>query len=218
MLFHVGWYLPRHLTTEAYVGLLAAPWMLPLWRGDFGVDVFFVISGLLIAGLLLDERASTGRLRLGLFYARRLLRLWPALVAALLLDVLLIRDHPDMTWANLLYVSNFLPIQQTGMGWTWSLAIEEQFYLLAPWLVAALATRPGRTRAAVVGLLLLGLAGVAAAIVVTGGFHAIDAEIVITRDLSPWAHAFDTLYSKPWMRAGPLLAGVARPSSCARRG
>ncbi len=208
VLFHVGWYTPQHLTTPAYLGLLTASWMLPLWRGDFGVDVFFVISGLLIAGMLLDERASTGRLRLGLFYARRLLRLWPALVVALLLDVLLIRDHPDMTWANLLYVSNFLPIQQAGMGWTWSLAIEEQFYLLCPWLIAALATRPGRTRAIALGGLFLALGGIAAAIVVVGGFRPIDAEIVIARDLSPWAHAFDTLYSKPWMRAGPLLAGV----------
>jgi peptidoglycan/LPS O-acetylase OafA/YrhL len=209
VLFHVGWYTPEHLTTVAYVGLLDAKWMLPLWRGDFGVDVFFVISGLLIAGMLLDERASTGRLRLGRFYARRLLRLWPALVAALLLDVLLIRDHPDMTWANLLYVSNFLPIQLTGMGWTWSLAIEEQFYLLCPWLIGALATRRGSTRAAVLGVLFLGLAGVATAVVVAGRFHAIDAEIVITRDLKPWAAAFDALYSKPWMRAGPLLAGVS---------
>ncbi len=208
VLFHVGWYTPQHLTTEAYLGLLTAKWMLPLWRGDFGVDVFFVISGLLIAGLLLDEHASTGRLRLGLFYARRLLRLWPALVVALLLDVLLIRDHPDMTWANLLYVSNFLPIQQTAMGWTWSLAIEEQFYLLCPWLIAALATLSGRTRAFVLAGLLLGLAALAAAIVTAGSFRAIDAEIVIARDLKPWAHAFDTLYSKPWMRAGPLLAGV----------
>jgi peptidoglycan/LPS O-acetylase OafA/YrhL len=209
VLFHVGWYTPEHLTPVAYFALVKARWMLPLWRGDFGVDVFFVLSGLLIAGMLIDERAKTGRLRLGLFYARRLLRLWPALVAALVLDVLLIRDHPDMTWANLLYVSNFLPIQLTGMGWCWSLAIEEQFYLLCPWLIGALASRGAGARAAVLGALLLGLAGVAAAIVVTHRFHAIDAEIVITRDLRSWARAFDVLYSKPWMRAGPLLAGVS---------
>ncbi len=208
VLFHVGWYTPQHLSTPAYVGLLAAKWMLPLWRGDFGVDVFFVLSGILIAGMLIDERAASGRLRLGLFYARRLLRLWPALVAALLLDVALVHDHPDMTWANLLYVSNFLPIQHTGMGWTWSLAIEEQFYLVCPWLIGAMATLRGRGRAVVLGLLLLGLASVAAAVVVAGGFHAIDAEIVITRKLEQWATGFDQLYDKPWMRAGPLLAGV----------
>lgn len=208
VLFHVGWYTPPVLSTQAYVGLLTAKWMLPLWRGDFGVDVFFALSGILIAGMLIDERAASGRLALGLFYARRLLRLWPALVAALLLDVALIHDHPDMTWANLLYVSNFLPIQHTGMGWTWSLAIEEQFYLACPWLITAMAGLRARGRVAVLGLVLVGLAGLAAAIVVHGGFHAIDAEIVITRKLEQWATGFDTLYSKPWMRAGPLLAGV----------
>ncbi len=208
-LFHVGWYTPEHLTTPAYVGLLAAPWMLPLWRGDFGVDVFFVLSGVLIAGLLIDERQKAGRLRLGLFYARRLLRLWPALAVALGLDALLIRDHPDNTWANLLYVSNFLPIQRAGMGWTWSLAIEEQFYLLCPWLIGWLASRRAGMRAGILAGLLAALSIVAAAVVVRGGFHAVDAEIVITRDLSSWATAFDALYSKPWMRAGPLLAGVA---------
>jgi peptidoglycan/LPS O-acetylase OafA/YrhL len=215
VLFHVAWYTPPILSEDAYVGLLRARWMLPIWRGDFGVDVFFVLSGLLIAGMLLDERAATGRLRLGLFYARRLLRLWPALCVALALDVLLIRDHPDMTWANLLYVSNFLPIQQTGMGWTWSLAIEEQFYLVSPWLIGALATLGGRARAAILLALLVALAGVGAGVVVHGHFHAFDAEIVIAREVKEWAAAFDALYSKPWMRAGPLLAGVG--AACALR-
>lgn len=208
VLFHVGWYLPAHLPTDAYVALLGARWMVPLWRGDFGVDVFFVLSGTLIAGLLLDERAATGRIRLGLFYARRLLRLWPALVAALLVEVALVGDHPDMTWANLLYVSNFIPIRHAAMGWTWSLAIEEQFYLVCPWLVALLAARAGAARAAIVGAFLAALAGVAAFVVVRGDFHALDAEIVIARSLDAWAAAFDALYDKPWMRAGPLVVGV----------
>ncbi|MGD0525725.1 MAG: acyltransferase [Polyangiaceae bacterium] len=209
VLFHAGWYGAFHIPPEKYGALLVAPWMLLAWRGDFGVDVFFVLSGFLIAGMLIDEQARTGRIQLGLFYGRRLLRLWPALGVAVLADAIIVGDHADMAWANLFYVSNFVPIADAAMGWTWSLAIEEQFYLVCPWLVRWLADATPRRRLTVLAATASGLCAVGACVVVAGGFHAWDSEIVINRDLAEWARAFDDLYTKPWMRAGPLLAGVA---------
>jgi peptidoglycan/LPS O-acetylase OafA/YrhL len=208
VLFHAGFYSVTFVPESRYFEMLLSRWMLPIWRGDFGVDVFFVLSGFLIAGMLADERSRTGRLRLGLFYVRRLLRLWPALLVAALVDATLLDDHADMLWANLLYVSNFVPLAEAAMPWTWSLAIEEQFYLVCPWLVAALAPMRSRTRIAVIAAVALLLCGVAAGVVLAGGFHASDAEIVINRDPARWLAGFDHLYNKPWMRAGPLLAGV----------
>jgi peptidoglycan/LPS O-acetylase OafA/YrhL len=209
VLFHAGWYVGLHIPVPMYAALLRSPWMIVVWRGDFGVDAFFVLSGFLIAGMLVDERERHGQVRLGLFYARRMMRLWPALVAAVLVHVALIGDHNEMMWANLLYVSNFIPILDAGMGWTWSLAIEEQFYLVCPWLVRGLVPLRQRARLGVLAGLALALCGVAAWVVVAGRFRAIDSEVVVNRDFVRWSVGYDHLYVKPWMRAGPLLAGVA---------
>lgn len=208
-MFHAGWYGGPFLPFPKYLAMLEARWMLPVWRGDFGVDVFFVLSGFLISGLLIEERSKSGTLALARFYSRRLLRLWPALCVAAALEVSIIGDNSAAIWANLFYVSNFVPILHAAMGWTWSLAIEEQFYLVCPWLVGALANRSVRAR--MVALFVLGatLCAVGAYVVATGGFQAVDAEIAVNRDFVRWSIGFDHLYVKPWMRAGPLLCGVA---------
>lgn len=115
--------------------------------GFVGVDLFFALSGFLITRLLVAEHAAQGDLRLPLFWARRALRLVPALVAALVLAVGVSRWiemplEPSWALATLLYGSNLL------IGWghvypigllshTWSLAMEEQFYLLWPPIVLA---------------------------------------------------------------------------------
>src|SRR5262249_41940158 len=52
VLFHAGWYMGERIPRDIYAELVFSPRMLPVWRGDFGVDVFFVLSGFLIAGML----------------------------------------------------------------------------------------------------------------------------------------------------------------------
>ena len=120
--------------------------------GYVGVDVFFVVSGFLITGLMLREYETTGRVSLGQFYARRARRLLPAATLVLLTTVILARFLLDTLGAHrsavdALYaagfVSNFHFAAQgadyfhRGAGLStlqhwWSLAVEEQFYLAWP--------------------------------------------------------------------------------------
>lgn len=107
--------------------------------GPLGVSIFFVISGFLITHLLLKERASTGRISLKRFYMRRFFRIFPPYYAYLLfLAVLwgahLVTLHLGCYLSAVTYVSDYYGSKY--MDWdlihTWSLSIEEKFYVFWP--------------------------------------------------------------------------------------
>jgi len=138
------------------IGLvIAAHAHLPGMQGGFvGVDVFFVLSGFLISGLILKEVETTKRFNALMFYARRLKRLLPALLVVLfsvaflgwlLSSPLLQGSDAQAAQAASLWLSNFYfssrIINYFSIGLngnlflhTWSLGVEEQFYLFWPWL------------------------------------------------------------------------------------
>jgi peptidoglycan/LPS O-acetylase OafA/YrhL len=130
-----------------------------LTKGYLGVDFFFAISGFLITTLLVREHATTQRISLGKFYARRTLRIFPLYYATLLLYAVLVsatrRHDPDGRQffehlpAFMTYTSNWFVdlghANSVTFYFAWSLATEEQFYLLwPPLLVAALALGRGK--------------------------------------------------------------------------
>ena len=132
----------------------------PFEGGFIGVDVFFVVSGFLITSLLLREAEATGKISLAAFWARRARRLLPAslvvivatlIAARVLLNPLDQRDITDDAFAATFFAVNFVfgflrvgyfASQQTPSPLLhyWSLAVEEQYYLLWPALAALLAT------------------------------------------------------------------------------
>jgi peptidoglycan/LPS O-acetylase OafA/YrhL len=126
--------------------------------GSVGVDVFFVLSGFLITALLLDEHGVSRAVDLRRFYARRALRLLPALAAtvalslvlAALFDPRLLPSTGRAAVAAALDVENWSGGDGGGglLAHTWSLSIEEQFYLAWPIVLTALLALGG-TRAAV---------------------------------------------------------------------
>ncbi len=116
--------------------------------GNFGVRIFFVISGFLITTLLIDEVARTGTLSLPAFYRRRLYRILPAFVlylamVALLAGVGFIDLRPGDLFASLTYTMNYHQDRSWYVGHIWSLSVEEQFYLLWPALLLLAGVRRG---------------------------------------------------------------------------
>ncbi|MFI5316434.1 MAG: acyltransferase family protein [Myxococcota bacterium] len=120
--------------------VIGVDWLPATERGFLGVDMFFVLSGFLIVTLLLRERDRTGAISLRKFYARRSLRIFPAyygvLIAMAIALKLLRRGALAGPFFDELpylatYTSNWVPIN-TLLALSWSLAAEQQFYLLWP--------------------------------------------------------------------------------------
>ena len=158
------------LRTVAVGIVLCAHGGVPWFRsGGVGVDIFFVLSGFLISTILHGEWARTGDISFRNFYARRFLRLAPALLLTCALvgvakplfgepfpgtDLLLALSY-TANWAQALY-----GYYMTWLNHCWSLAIEEQFYLLWPLVIIGL-ERTGRPAATKAALLLAGATGIA---------------------------------------------------------
>lgn len=194
-----------------------APNLLP--AGFIGVDVFFVLSGFLIASLALAETDTKKSFGVRAFYGRRARRLLPAALAAIvgiiLLAVILEPNHARAglrgdSIAALFYVSNWWTIAQgnsyqTAFGTEspfnhfWSLAVEEQFYLVFPFLLVGLigALRKFRRSEHLATALLIGavVLGVASAVLMSMLYRP--------------AHDPSRVYLGSDTRAFAILAGVA---------
>ncbi|HVU73302.1 MAG TPA: acyltransferase family protein [Mycobacteriales bacterium] len=176
-----------------------------LLGGALGVDLFFVLSGFLITTLLLTEVDRRGRLDLARFWARRAVRLWPPLFAVVLLCVPFARTMSSgnslrsfaheafeaTTW-SMNIATALHPATRRPLGFSWTLAMEEQFYLVWPLvLLAAAAVGVGRRRLA--GIAVAG--GLASWAVLLLDWHSTSFEAAV--------------YTRPDARALPVLLGCA---------
>lgn len=192
--------------------------LLGLVGGYVGVDVFYVLSGFFITGLLIREFDRTGRLDLVSFYIRRGRRLLPA--AAVVLIVVAVAGYlilPFVQWAALgwdivaagLNVANFRfaaqstdylaqGVDQSAVLHFWSLGVEEQFYLFWPLIILALMAIARRRKATMV--LLTGIGAIAAVSLV--------ASVILTATAQSWA--FFMLPTRAWeLAVGAMIAVVA---------
>jgi peptidoglycan/LPS O-acetylase OafA/YrhL len=145
---------------------------LPNWVGDllttvgtagtFGVDLFFVLSSYLITELLLRERVVHGFLDVKSFYIRRILRIWPLYFLYLIFAyaITFVVPSEGLTWKHLLgyvfFAGNwvyFLMPVTTVAGPLWSVSLEEQFYLIWPWVIRR--STPKRLACSALGLFVM---------------------------------------------------------------
>jgi peptidoglycan/LPS O-acetylase OafA/YrhL len=103
--------------------------------GWLGVNLFFVLSGFLITGILIDSRNSRHFYRR--FYIRRALRILPVFYLVLLVLALMPGQNRNYLLLSFFYMSNLAPLFAIPMTYTmlWSLAVEEHFYMIWPWIV-----------------------------------------------------------------------------------
>jgi peptidoglycan/LPS O-acetylase OafA/YrhL len=193
--------------------------------GFFGVDVFFVLSGFLITTLLLEEIRATGRVSFRRFFARRARRLLPALIPFLIVVAVFHRGQPERAAADvgagLLYATNIIRAAGTSntlptIGHLWSLAEEEQFYLLWPAvLVVLLWWKPHR----LASFLAASIAAVAlyrAALILGGATHeriyfAPDSHadpIIVGCYLAVIRSSGRLVRSRAWLASVPILVAL----------
>jgi peptidoglycan/LPS O-acetylase OafA/YrhL len=144
----------------AYHMLAPVPILKPIFgMGWSGVDLFFVLSGFLLGGLLLDQRDAPNLLKV--FYTRRICRIFPlyfALIACYWLALqapqpqfppwvsIFASDRAIPVWSYATFTHNFYAARNLNLGAnfvsaTWSLAVEEQFYLILPFLIRSVSQR-----------------------------------------------------------------------------
>ncbi|MDQ2711027.1 MAG: acyltransferase [Acidobacteriota bacterium] len=193
-------------------GLLEKLVRLPLRIGWSGVDLFFVLSGFLITGILLDTRQSPNYFRS--FYARRALRIFP--LYYLVLTTILVAAHflpkldksvpiPHDRIFYFFYLNNWWPLLRDTwhgnlIGHFWSLAVEEQFYLL--WSLCVFIVRPKH-------ILKVALGGIAGAFLIRWGLYAHSG---LTRDLVE-----NTFARMDSLLVGAFLAGLVRRPNLLKR-
>ena len=205
-------------------------------ESELAVDSFFLMSGLLVTYLTLrkmERRKGKFKFPAFLYYVHRFLRLTPVYAFVLfsywLLTVHLadgpvwrktIGENSDFYkscerywWTNLLYINNIYPRKHLHicMPWSWYLANDMQFYILAPLIIVPLSLNHK------VGLTLIGLLVTANVVIIGGiaggyGLSANSAKFeeltLALQDRENYHNLTDDIYTKPWTRVGPYLIGI----------
>jgi peptidoglycan/LPS O-acetylase OafA/YrhL len=209
ILFHCFYLNITHLPQDSSEDLIRhmAPWFNWIWQGDKGVDLFFVLSGFLISMLLLREHQHHGKVDVLRFYRRRAARILPAYILILGTAWFAHLPHREWIWSNLLFINNLQPANTYFVPWTWSIAVEVQFYLLFPIMLLPIITK--LKHPFLFTLALSGFVMIARQLILFHHPQLSDLayyEIMFSpAKLQMW---WDTLYIPTASRLGPIMLGI----------
>lgn len=233
ILYHTAYFLFGTRLDNVYhlsSGVGGEVWFEFIWEAPFGVDTFFVLSGLLVTYLTMKQMdKSDGKINWVLFYVHRYVRLTPVYMiclgiwTSLLLPIGIGSNKTESFiaartickeywWTNLLYINNLVPYPGSVnlcMGWTWYLANDMQFFIFTP-IVIFLLFKPKRRR---YGLLVLGCVTVGSCIVTAAvagywGFTVGNYSGQYNNRSDDFPPDADRIYAKPWCRVQSYTVGV----------
>jgi peptidoglycan/LPS O-acetylase OafA/YrhL len=176
--------------------------------GDLSVDAFFVISGFLIAQLLFREHQKNGAINLKRFYIRRWLRLTPAYYSAILLYLAIMPEfQPIYAWVYALYLNNFLDNQHNYMAFAWSLAVEEQFYILFALFLVLFFYRIKHKLALLLGLFFMSFV-IRALLLVANPELLLNGDTLLLEPHGIGDKYWEVIYDNLYTRYGAIMVGV----------
>lgn len=187
---------------ELRAGVREYPGLRLVLLSHYALEAFFVLSGFLLANLLMREHERTGTIALGRYFLRRATRILPAYYASIALCALFHFKNQENIVFNVVYLNNFLPITRQFMPWAWSLAVEEHFYLALPFLL--LVTHRSKHFRGVFWLGLFALACFVRLILVDAG----DLTSALGDPARRGLEVIDVLYTKSYSRFGAVVLGV----------
>ncbi len=179
-----------------------------VFNGDVAVDGFFMVSAFLMTNLLLKQHQETGSFNTKLFYLSRFLRLTPVYFLTLIIYSLVAKDNINL-WPNFFYIQNFFNNYDAyALPYTWSLAVEEQFYLLLPLYLIFILLKTRHPFSHLISLLIISLL-IRAFIILNDPVFSEKSIKGIIFNQQLFAHYFVTLYDNSYTRFGAFIGGIA---------
>jgi len=180
-----------------------------IFNGDMAVDGFLMVSGFLMTNILLKQYQEHNYLNVKVFYLSRFLRLTPAYYLTIIIFSLLLNTENKDVWPNFFYIQNFFDdYDRYLLPHSWSLAVEEQFYLLLPPYLLFILLKTKHPFLHLSVLLAVSLA-IRAGIILNDNVFSNETIKGIIFNKENAAHYFVVLYDNLYTRFGAFIGGIA---------